>query len=67
MVDKVCIVTSSTITDGRGEVIDFGQTIAVCRSREVAEYRLSEFRKKYPYDYGRRDYDYEIEVHEVED
>jgi phosphoglycolate phosphatase-like HAD superfamily hydrolase len=61
----VYIVTQSAVTDIDGVLIDYAEIIAVCRSRQRAEWYVAEALKKY--NYGRTEHDYEIETHEIEE
>lgn len=61
----IYIVTQSAVTDFEGCLIDYAEIIAVCRSRQRAEWYVAEALKKY--NYGRTKHDYEIETHEIEE
>ena len=45
----IYIVTQSAVTDYEGYVIDDAEIIAVCRSRQRAEWYVAEALKKYNY------------------
>lgn len=61
----VYIVIQRAVTDYEGYFIDDAEIIAVCRSRQRAEWYVAEALKKY--NYGRTEHDYEIETHEIEE
>lgn len=63
----VYIVTQRAVavTDYEYYVIDAAEIIAVCYSRQRAEWHITEALKKY--NYGRTKHDYEIETYEIEE